>query len=675
MSQLNPQQQAAVRYIDGPLLVLAGAGSGKTSVISNKISYLIETCNIAPRHIAAVTFTNKAAREMKQRVTGLLESKSAKGLTVSTFHNLGLNFIRSERKAFGFKAGFSIFDAEDSRTLIKELTVRDSDLDADHIDRIQHQISHWKNALESPERAFSKAESKGEQAIALIYRRYCEALRAYNAVDFDDLIMLPVTLLQTDGEIRRRWQAKLHYLLVDEYQDTNAAQYELIRLLSGDRNAITVVGDDDQSIYAWRGARPENMAQLKTDFPDLQVIKLEQNYRSTARILDAANSLIANNPHLFEKSLWSDLGFGDPIRLTRCANEEAEAEHVVNEILNMRIEKRCHFRDFAVLYRGNHQARILEMKLQSQGVPYQLSGGTSFFSRTEIKDIMGYLRLMVNPDDDNALLRIINTPRRGIGAATLEKLGAYANRREISLYAAIGEFGMQETLTPQQQEPLEHFKLWFDRVTGNCLSGEPISALREMLDDIDYQGWLYQNTSSDSVAENRMRNIHLLFEQLARTIDDAEQADSLDADGSRAIESAIAKLVVRDLLDRQEEESANDKVQLMTLHASKGLEFPHVFMIGMEEALLPHRSSIEEGNIEEERRLTYVGVTRARQTLNMTLAGKRRQYGETSATIPSRFLDEIPEHHMERYGFGDSTPEQQKQRGKESLDSLKELFA
>lgn len=669
MSRLNPQQSAAVHYIDGPLLVLAGAGSGKTSVITRKIAYLINDCELGARHIAAVTFTNKAAKEMKERVAKLVKGKEAKGLTVSTFHNLGLNIIRQEIRYFGFKPGFSIFDSEDSRNLIKELIHKDGDVDNDHIDRLQHQISNWKNELISPQQALSKATTPGEQGFALLYEKYIRSLKAYNAVDFDDLILLPVQMLEDSPERLEKWRSKIRYLLVDEYQDTNLSQYRLVKLLTGTRGALTVVGDDDQSIYAWRGARPENLVQLQTDFPHLKVIKLEQNYRSTSRILRSANQLIANNPHVFDKSLWSELGLGDPLRLIRCSNEETEIERVVNEILTMRLSKQCHFKDFAVLYRGNFQSRLLEIKLQAQSVPYQLSGGTSFYSRSEIKDVMAYLRLLVNPDDDNAFLRIVNTPRRQIGTSTLIKLGEYANQRHIPLLTAIDEIGLASVLPEPGLARLRQFKHWLENVSRHCVSGSPISAIREMLADIDYEGWLHSNASSGAVAEKRWGNVQFLVDQLAQLLKNQED------DSETAVADAISRLVLRDLLERQEEASADDRVQLMTLHAAKGLEFPHVFLIGFEEELLPHRTSIEEDNIEEERRLAYVGITRAQRSLTLTLAAKRKQFGEIISTTPSRFIEELPSEDIEKSGFGEESPEARKAKGKESIAALKNLFA
>ena len=672
MSKLNPRQQEAVLYIDGPCLVLAGAGSGKTSVITRKIAYLVERCDIPARNIAALTFTNKAAREMKERVGQLLKGSAARGLTVSTFHNLGLNIIRREHKSLGFKPGFSIFDSEDAKSLLKELMLREGELDSDHLDRVQYQISHWKNDLIAPAQALSLAQSPAEQTIALIYQGYNQALRAYNAVDFDDLILIPVELFQQHPEVLARWQKKIRYLLVDEYQDTNSSQYLLVQLLVGQRAALTVVGDDDQSIYAWRGARPENMAQLKKDYPQLRVIKLEQNYRSTSRILRVANHLIANNPHEFEKALWSDMGLGDPIRVIRCANEDAEAERVATEILTQRMQKRHEFRDFAVLYRGNHQARLLELKLQQHQIPYRISGGSSFFAKTEIKDLMAYLRLIVNPDDDNAFLRIINTPRRQIGTSTLEALGGYASERQISLFAALNEVGLQSRIPEKNLERLQRFEHWINHVKQNCAGAEPVAAIRELIEDIDYEGWLHQNSASSKAAEKRLENIFYLVASLEKSLE--KSADD-DSDEKTRIEDAIAKLVLRDLLERQEEEDLSDQVQLMTLHASKGLEFPYVFMVGMEEELLPHRNAIEENNIEEERRLTYVGITRAKRALYMTLAGKRKQYGDISETTPSRFLDELPNEDVEWEGFGgEPNAEKNLAKGEATLSNLLNLF-
>ena len=671
---LNPQQQAALNYIDGPLLVLAGAGSGKTSVITGKIAYLIEQCGIPSRNIYAVTFTNKAAREMKDRVGKLLSGAESKGLSVSTFHNLGLNIIRHEIKKLGFKPGFSIMDQEDCRNILKELLVRHSDLDEKLIDNIQYTISDWKNSLLEPGQAVSAANSTGEQTIAMLYERYQRALRAYNAVDFDDLIMIPVCLFREQPEVLAKWQQRIRYMLVDEYQDTNLAQYELVRTLVKEKQALTVVGDDDQSIYAWRGARPENLMQLQEDFPALKVIKLEQNYRSTGRILAAANQLIDNNPHLIQKALWSELGPGDPLRFIVSDNEEREAERVVNEIIDMRLKRRCKYSDFAILYRGNYQSKLVELKLQTQNIPYDITGGQSFYAKTEIKDIMAYLRLIINSDDDNALLRIINTPRRQIGSTTLERLGEYANKRQVSLLAAIDEVGLSATIPSANLQRLQQFKRWIESVQKNIYGNQPIAAIREMLEDVDYQDWLRQNASNEAAANKRWENINLLVSQIDYALKDSD-SDTVTAD-KNPIEAAISKIILRDILDREQEESADDKVQMLTLHAAKGLEFLHVFLIGMEEDILPHRNSIEGDQIEEERRLAYVGITRAQRTLTMTSAAQRTQFGETSATTPSRFVDELPQDDLVRMGGNsEASAEQNQAAGEESLDALKSLFS
>jgi len=667
VTTLNPRQREAVHYIDGPLLVLAGAGSGKTSVITQKIAYLVNRCGYKAHHIAAVTFTNKAAKEMKQRVGQLIKGPASRGLTVSTFHNLGLNIIRREHHTLGYKSGFSIFDGQDAQALIKDLLIQEHGGDTDQTDVIQHRISAWKNDMVSPEQAVGLADGPADMLCAQAYLRYQRALKAYNALDFDDLILLPVQLFEQHSEILTKWRRKIRYMLVDEYQDTNASQYQLVQQLVGDRGTLTVVGDDDQSIYAWRGARPENLVQLSTDYPTLNIVKLEQNYRSTARILKAANSVIANNPHVFDKALWSELAYGDPIRIVQCRNEEDECERVVTEILDRHLRDGGQYSHFAILYRGNFQSRLLELKLQNHQVPYRLSGGLSFFARNEIKDIMAYLRLLINPDDDNAFLRIVNVPRRKIGASTLESLGTYASERSISLLSACDELGLEQRLPETSLKRLREFTQWLHTINQQCQQDDSIHAVREMISDMDYEAWLHQNSSSSAVAERRMANVHVLIDSLEKSL--------VNGDETAGIESAIAKLVLRDMLENQEEEKDNDaKVQLMTLHASKGLEFPHVYIIGMEEELLPHRSSIEEDNIEEERRLCYVGITRAQQTLSLTLARKRKQFGEMIDCSPSRFLDELPTDDVRWVGGKENDESVNIERGQTTLAGLKGLF-
>jgi len=665
VTELNARQREAVRYIDGPLLVLAGAGSGKTSVITRKIAYLVQSCGIPSGRVAAVTFTNKAAREMRERVGRLLGGTATEGLTVSTFHQLGLRIIRTERKALGLKSGFSIYDAEDTRTLIRDLLVQEHGADGDQAGTIAQRISHWKNDRVLPDEALAAATGPADMLCAQAYQRYNRALRAYNALDFDDLILIPTLLFEDSPDILEKWQNQVHYLLVDEYQDTNSSQYLLVRQLVGLRGGLTVVGDDDQSIYAWRGARPENLAQLQTDFPGLKVVKLEQNYRSTSRILKAANALIANNDHVFEKRLWSELGYGEPLRVIRCSDEQAEADQVVAEILDHRLRKRTRFGDYAVLYRGNHQSRLLELALQRQQVPYHISGGTSFFARNEVKDVMAYLRLLINEHDDNAFLRIANVPRRKLGASTLEALGNFANAQHCSLSQACNRIG-SGNIPEASLGRLRAFRHWLDDARRRCEGDAGVAVIRQMLREMEYEKWLNQISSSEDVAQRRMANVHMLVDSLHRVM----QEERVELD------EAISRLVLRDLLEQQDEEQAGpDSVQLLTIHASKGLEFPHVFLVGMEENLLPHRSSVEEGNIEEERRLAYVAITRARQTLSMTLARKRRQFGDTIDCEPSRFIDELPADDLQWQGGGEESREANTERGQETLAGLKNLFA
>ncbi|WP_338545675.1 DNA helicase Rep [Pseudomonas benzopyrenica] len=667
MSKLNPRQAEAVAYISGPLLVLAGAGSGKTSVITRKIAYLVQQCGIRAQYICAVTFTNKAAREMKARVASLLKAGEGRGLTVSTFHNLGLNIIRREYVHLGYKPGFSIFDEGDIKALLTDIMQKEYQGD-DGLDEIKNYIGNWKNDLILPEEALEKARTPKEQTAAVVYLHYQRTLKAYNAVDFDDLILMPVKLFQEHPEVLERWRNRIRYMLVDEYQDTNTSQYLLVKMLVQERAQFTVVGDDDQSIYAWRGARPENLMQLKDDFPSLKVVMLEQNYRSTSRILKCANVLIANNPHVFEKQLWSEMGHGDPIRVLRCKNEDGEAERIALEILTLHLKTQRPYADFAILYRGNHQAKLMELKLQHHQIPYRLSGGTSFFARQEVKDVMSYLRLLVNPDDDNAFLRVINVPRREIGSTTLEKLGNYAGSRDLSMYAAADEIGLGEHLDARFTERLGRFKRWMDGVRQNCAGEDPIGALRSMVMDIDYENWIRQNASSDKVADFRMGNVWFLMDALKNILEK-------DEDGQMTIEDAIAKLVLRDMLERQqEEEEGADGVQMMTLHASKGLEFPYVFIMGMEEEILPHRSSIEADTIEEERRLAYVGITRARQTLAFTYATRRKQYGELIDCTPSRFLDELPPEDLQWEGLDEAPQEQKAARGNDALAAMRAML-
>ena len=639
--KLNPQQQQAVEYVSGPCLVLAGAGSGKTRVIINKIAHLIGKCGYLPKQIAAVTFTNKAAREMKERVAQSIGKESSKGLIVSTFHTLGFDIIKREYKHLGFKANMTLFDEHDQMALLKELTADLLQEDKELLRTLINRISNWKNDLCSPQQAMALARDKQEQTFAHCYDRYNKQLRAYNALDFDDLIMLPTLLFKQNEEVRSKWQEKIRYLLVDEYQDTNTSQYELIKLLVGDRARFTVVGDDDQSIYSWRGARPQNMVRLRDDFPALRVIKLEQNYRSSQRILHCANILIDNNDHVFDKKLFSNLGEGEKLQIIEAKNEEHEAERVVGELIAHRFIAKTHYRDYAILYRGNHQSRLLEKILMQNRIPYKISGGTSFFSRAEIKDMMAYLRLVVNQDDDAAFLRIVNTPKREIGTATLEKLGSLAQEKHVSLFEAIFDFELIQRVTPKAYDALQKFARWIVELNDEIQRSEPERAVRSMLASLHYEEYLYEYATSPKAAEMQSKNVATLFDWVADMLKGDEFNKPMN------LNQIVTRLTLRDMLERGEEEDDSDQVQLMTLHASKGLEFPHVFLIGMEEGILPHQTSIDEDNVEEERRLAYVGITRAQRNLWFSLCKERRQFGELIRPEPSRFLLELPEDDLQ----------------------------
>ena len=662
---LNPAQLEAVNHTDGPLLVLAGAGSGKTRVITHKIGALV-TGGMPAYSIAAVTFTNKAAREMRQRAAALLDKDTARQLRISTFHTLGLNILRREYGNLGYKRGFTILDAHDSRALVKELLRSDNADTEAAVDMACAAISNWKSELVDPQTALAIAADDLEAARARQYAAYQRALQAYNALDFDDLIARPVFLFRELPQVLEAWQDRIGYVLGDEYQDTNNAQYQLMRQLVGTRGAFTVVGDDDQSIYAWRGARPDNLKRLAEDFPALRVIKLEQNYRSAGRILDAANGLIGNNPHLFDKRLWSAHGPGERIRVMAARDGSDEADRVAMEIMRQRMERGGDWADFAVLYRGNHQARPFEQALRTLQVPYSVTGGMSFFDRSEVKDVLAYLRLIANPDDDAAFLRIINVPRREIGTVTLEKLGAFAAERGLGLLAASMEAGLHAVLPARAVERLHGFARRIIERGDQAERGEPVDELaRDLLDELGYRDWLFENARDPRQAETAGENLDELLDWLAKASRDEEAPTLADA---------LRRLSLLDLLDRESGEERDDRVRLMTLHAAKGLEFPVVFLVGCEEELLPHRANLEGPGLEEERRLAYVGITRAQRRLFLSYARRRKRFGESLECTPSRFLEELPAETLEWEGRTEVSAEEQKARGQSAIAGLRAML-
>ena len=666
LQDLNPPQQQAVTCIDRPCLVLAGAGSGKTRVITYKIAHLIHHSGYAPNTIRALTFTNKSAREMKQRIVALLGKKHSKGIGISTFHTLGLRILQEEYFEVGLRKGFSILDSKDVESCLTELLHR-GEGDQAFAKQTMYQISRWKNEFIDPVSAISMADTPLLESQSRLYQHYQEHMLACNTLDFDDLIMMPVNLFRRNEEALLKWRGKIHYLLVDEYQDTNTSQYELIKLIAGLRQRLTVVGDDDQSIYAWRGAKPENINLLGKDFPSLEVIKLEQNYRSSGRILNSANKLISINEHLFEKKLWSASGPGEFIRVMPCRNADDEASRVAQDILTRHFQTNDEYKKFAILYRSNFQSRVFEKSLRDNSIPYQITGGTAFFERSEIKDIMAYLRLVTNPDDDRALLRIINVPRREIGASTIKTIAGYAGTRHNSIGRTIKELGLQQKLAKRAWIKIQTFADLIDELRHKSRQMDALTFTQHLITTLDYEHWLRDIGTSSKQADNAIENLTELTSWIGNL--QKQRDDS-------SIESLVTHLSLMSILENDDGENEQDAVQLMTLHAAKGLEFPHVYLVNFEEDSLPHHQSQEPDTIEEERRLAYVGITRAEKTLTLSYAKQRQRFGETLQCEPSRFLYELPEEELEgaEHIASKLSPDEKKQQGLGHLADLKAML-
>ncbi len=665
LQDLNQPQQQAVKCIDRPCLVLAGAGSGKTGVITRKIAWLIQQ-GYAAQHICAVTFTNKAAREMRQRVTRLMDRKTTKGLKISTFHSLGQRILIHESHRLGYRRGFSIMDTRDVETCLDGLAHR-LEQDTDYIRQTMYQIGRWKNDFIAPAAAADAADTPLLQAQAHLYDEYQQHLLACNSMDFDDLIMLPVQLFRNHAEVLNNWQDRIRYLLIDEYQDTNTSQYELVKALCGIRQKLTVVGDDDQSIYAWRGARPENLQRLQQDFAALKVIKLEQNYRSTSRILGAANQLIANNQHLYDKKLWSASGAGDLIRVFPCKNAEDEANRVVVDILSKRFQENTPCSQFAILYRSNFQSRNYEKALRDHSIPYQVAGGNAFFERREIKDIMAYLRLLTNPDDDQALLRIINVPRREIGATSIKALATYAGSRKRSLDIAMRELGLLESLNNRARVRIQEFIELIAELRLQAQQDDAMGLCRTLVSKIDYADWLSETCTSSKQAEAAMENVTELISWIGNLQKDRDD---------KSLDAVVSHLSLMSILENDEDQKPQDAVQLMTIHAAKGLEFEHVYLVGFEEDSLPHHQSQDADSIEEERRLAYVGITRAASNLTLSHAKTRQKFGDMLQCEVSRFLYELPEADLEgaEHTLSKLSDSERHQRGLDTFADLKALL-
>jgi len=652
---LNIAQLDAVNHLAGPCLVLAGAGSGKTRVITHKIARLIQA-GLAAKRIAAITFTNKAAAEMRERARQLV-GKPAKDVLICTFHSLGVRLLREDGATLGLKPQFSILDTDDITSLLKDCGGTTDAVTARHW---QWTISGWKSAGLTAEQALAQARDENERVVALVMAKYHERLAAYQSVDFDDLISLPLKLLQQHAQVREKWQKLLGHVLVDEYQDTNATQYELLKLLVGERGRFTAVGDDDQSIYGWRGATLDNLKRLPQDFPALKVIKLEQNYRSTSAILRAANHVIGPNPKLFPKTLWSELGEGEPVRVIACDHEDHEAERAVARIQGIRAgssaagstgARHQAFKDFAILYRANHQARALETALRKAQIPYKVSGGTSFFDRAEIKDLCAWLRLLVNHDDDPAFLRAITTPKRGIGHQTLAQLGAFASQYKVSLFEALFSHSLQAALPTRAVHGLHEFGRALSDLAHRARHTVGHEAAKAYLDDwlktIGYEQYLHDSEDSDKIAAARWGNVIDFCDWVAQRcggqIDDTGGLTT-EREPKTLLEVAQTIALIATIAEREQDQ---DVVTLSTLHASKGLEWPHVMLAGVNEGLLPFQRDDSLNDealgklIEEERRLMYVGITRAQHTLVVSWLKRRKKGRELVPGQPSRFIAEM----------------------------------
>ncbi len=651
---LNLAQLQAVHYTDGACLVLAGAGSGKTRVITMKIAHMIEK-GTDPKRIAAITFTNKAASEMRERA-GHLIGKRAKDVLICTFHALGVRMVREDGHVLGLKPQFSILDADDVTGILKEASGGTTDMATAR--QWQWVISKWKNMGLTSEQALAQAADDNERIIATLMARYEERLAAYQSVDFDDLIGMPLRLLRDFPEVRAKWQAALSHVLVDEYQDTNATQYELLKLLVGKDGHFTAVGDDDQSIYGWRGATLDNLKKLPVDYPHLKVIKLEQNYRSTSAILRAANNVIGPNPKLFPKTLFSELGEGEPVRVIDADNEEHEAERAVARILSLRAASNPppDWKNFAILYRANHQAKPFEKALRKANVPYKVSGGTSFFDRAEIKDLCAWFRLWINNDDDPAFLRAITTPKRGIGHTTLASLGAFATQHKQSMFGALFNGMLPAAVPKRAMDGLHEFGRYINYLEYSARrthgAEEARAFLNEWLKEIGYEQHLYDNEDSEKVAAARWSNVMEFCDWMAQRaggqIDDT--AGAVVAKETKSLLEVSQTIALLSTISEREKEQ--DMVTLSTLHASKGLEWPHVVLVGVTEGMLPFKLDDDEGRqqkvsddtlqrLQEERRLMYVGITRAQRTLGVSWTKKRKKGREMVSAQPSRFIAEM----------------------------------
>ncbi len=675
LNSLNPQQREAVTHIDGPLLLLAGAGSGKTRVITCRIVHLLQQCGVPAEQLLALTFTNKAAREMRARVEEMVGRKAAKGMVIATFHALCVRLLKSHIERLGYKKNFSIYPAADQQRLIRDLLREEvADAGANDAEQVLWRISEAKNRLVTADNYQANSRDPLSCLVALVYPRYQKALKAFNAVDFDDLLLLGVQLLERHPELLQHYQQQFRYQMVDEYQDTNPVQYRLLKLLAGGHGNLCVVGDDDQSIYAWRGADIANILDFEKDFPGTRMIKLEQNYRSSGQILAAANAVIQHNRKRRDKALWTVAGEGSPVAYLLAEDDEDEARLVMERIHAERFRRQLNYGDFAVLYRTNSQSRAFEEQLRYENIPYVLIGGQQFFDRKEVKDVIAYLRVLVNPLDEVNLLRILNYPKRGIGETSVDKIIRYSAERSMALWSVLKEVSQVPELNERTSEAVNGFVGLLERYRKRFQ--QPlylVETLRELLAELKLAEEIYRQEKDPLVARRRIENQDQVSNAMSAYLD-REPQPSL----AGFLEKVSLLDDERPGRNDKEKKLAADAVTLMSLHSSKGLEFPVVFLVGMEEGYLPHKKTIDETfDVDEERRLCYVGMTRAEKQLMLLGARRRRKYGKLEQREPSRFLSEIPETLLLRNKSGgpeQATAEQQEQSANQFFSGISQLL-
>jgi DNA helicase-2/ATP-dependent DNA helicase PcrA len=668
LAKLNRQQYEAVLHTEGPLLILAGAGSGKTRVITMRAAYLLHK-GVPASSVLALTFTNKAAREMKERILGMKGLRSGKGPLISTFHSLCLNILRREIEPLGYRRDFSVYDTSEQLSLLRNILSDIKFYDKSFkMESVLERISRSKNDFRPADAATDRSnEDKLTEVIERLYPRYGEALRTLNALDFDDLLLLTLRLFREHPDVLSKYRERFRYIMVDEYQDTNRVQYDLLRLLAGERRNICVVGDDDQSIYGWRGAHLGNVLDFERDFKGATIIRLEQNYRSTSHILTAANAVIKNNEKRMAKTLWTSGGKGTKVSLFKAIDGDHEAQWVADRISMMRMETSLAFEDFAVIYRANLFSRPFEEALRRLRIPYSVIGGTSYFEHREIRDLAAYLKIIANPSDDLSLLRAANVPKRGLGTTAMGRLAEFARANSIGLLEAfsradqIGELGDKAAGSAKGLVGLlEEYRAAFQE------KGAMGSVFESLVKKIGYRDYIRELYKTPEAAARKIDNLESFMGSLAR-YEKEETAPSLSG--------FLEAMALTDLLQEKEEKKGGG-VTLISFHSAKGLEFPIVFIAGAEEEILPHRKSVDtEGSIEEERRLFYVGITRAMKQLYITYAGHRIKYGKQVPSVPSRFLDELPGEAIKRIdGSEKPDPEEEERYARSSLDRIKAIL-